>query len=56
MKIGALAAPVLTLLGLLVAQWSNAPGVIPATSVLLGYLAGVIATRYDIGIKETENE
>lgn len=50
MKIGTLAAPVVAILALLVGQWSTAPGVIPAASVLLGYFAGLLASRFDIGI------
>ena len=56
MKIGAIAAPVVAVVGLLVAQWNTAPGVTPAISVLLGYLAGLLATRYDIGIIKEKKE
>ena len=55
MKIGVLAAPVVAGPASLVATWDSASGVIPAASVLLGYLAGLLAARYDIGIiKETK--
>ena len=50
MSLGAIAAPVVAVLALLVGQWSTAPGVIPAASVLLGYFAGLLAARFDIGI------
>jgi len=56
MNIGALAAPVVAVIGLLVGQWNAAPGVTPAASVLLGYLAGLLASRFDLGIRREEKE
>jgi hypothetical protein len=56
MNIGALAAPVIAVVALLIGQWSSAPVVTPAASVLLGYFAGLLASRYDIGVIKEKKE
>lgn len=47
-QIGALAAPILAVFAVYTAHYSGVWA--PYAGVVLGYLAGVLAARYDIGV------
>ena len=56
MSLSALAAPLVAVGGLLIGMWNHSQSLTPAITVLLGYLAGLLESRFDIGIEKEQSK